>query len=132
MLIEIAHIEQVEVQDLHQHTIAPLGLVHLEARLHHEVLPIEVLEQELVIAVLIEAQHLEQVPLDHLEQVEVALVAVLTEVQEAPQEARELTEARVVQADLLQVQALDHLDQAQDRRRRQVVETKSKIISNLL
>ncbi|MGS0524784.1 hypothetical protein ACU8V7_05865 [Zobellia nedashkovskayae] len=53
-------------------------------------------------------------------------MAVLTEVQEAPQEARELTEARVVQADLLQVQALDYLDRVQDdRRRHQAVETKS-------
>ena len=77
----------------------------------------------------IEAQHLEQVLLDHLEQAEVALAEAPTEALEVLQEVLEHT-VLGVQAGLLRVQALDHLDQVQVHR--QVVETKSKIKSNLL
>ena len=132
MLIEIVHTEQVEAQELHQNITALRVAIRIEAagRLLHVLLPIEVPEQERAMVVRTEVQHLEQVLLDHLERAEVALAEVLIEALEALQEVLEHT-VLVVQAGLLDP-ALDLLDQVQDHRRHQVVETKSKIKSNLL
>ena len=128
MLTEIARTEQVEARELHQLTIALRVAIRIEAadRPLHVLLPTEVLGQERVKVALTEAQHLEQVLLDHLEQAEVVLAVELTEALEALQEVLELT-VPVVQAGLLRGQALDHLDRVQDRRHRRhrAVETKS-------